>query len=271
MNDQFDRQSFLGPDSVDKLDALRIGVCGLGGGGSHVVQQSAHVGVGHQLLSDPDVAKDVNLNRLIGATVEDVEAERLKAEISRRLVHGLLPQAEVVMIAKTWQEEAALLRTCHIIFGCLDGYGERAQLEAFCRRFLIPLIDIGMDVHKLEQGYDISGQVILSMPGDHCMRCYGFITDAKLEAEARLYGDAGANPQVVWPNGVLASTAVGLAINLICPWNRPIGSTYLEYDGNRHTVIPSNRLQAVAGRPCRHYHAADVGDPFYSLPHEIAN
>lgn len=270
MNDQFDRQSFLGADSVDKLDALRIGVCGLGGGGSHVVQQSAHVGVGHQFISDPDIAKDVNLNRLIGATVQDVETERLKAEIGQRLVHGLLPHAEVVMIAKTWQEEAELLRTCHIIFGCLDGYGERAQLETFCRRFLIPLIDIGMDVHKLEQGYDISGQVILSMPGDHCMRCYGFITEAKLEAEARLYGDAGANPQVVWPNGVLASTAVGLAVNLICPWNSPIGSTYLEYDGNRHTVTPSNRLCAVKGRPCRHYHAADVGDPFYSQPHEAA-
>jgi molybdopterin-synthase adenylyltransferase len=266
MSDQFDRQSFLGPDSVEKLEALRVGVCGLGGGGSHVVQQSAHVGIGHHLLSDPDVAKDVNLNRLIGATVEDVEDERLKAEISQRLVHGLLPKAEVVMIAKIWQEEAALLRTCHIIFGCLDGYGERAQLEAFCRRFLIPLIDIGMDVHKLEQGYDISGQVILSMPGDHCMRCYGFITDAKLEAEARLYGDAGANPQVVWPNGVLASTAVGLAVNLICPWNRPIGSTYLEYDGNQHTVMHSNRLRAVKGRPCRHYHAIDVGDPFFAPP-----
>jgi molybdopterin-synthase adenylyltransferase len=270
MKEQFSRQSFLGAATEEKLARLRIGVCGLGGGGSHIVQQLAHVGVGHHLISDPDIAKDVNLNRLIGATVEDVREKRAKTGIAERLVRGLLPEAQIVAIRDMWQAKADLLRSCHIIFGCLDGYGERAQLEAFCRRFLIPLIDIGMDVHEVGDGYVISGQVILSMPGEHCMRCYGFITDAKLEEEARLYGAAGGNPQVVWPNGVLASTAVGLAVNLICPWNRSIGSTYLEYDGNRHVVTPSNRLLAIEGRPCRHYCQGDVGDPFFELAGDAA-
>lgn len=265
MKDQFNRQSFLGEGSHDRLNRLRFGVCGLGGGGSHVVQQLAHVGIGNPVICDPDVAEDVNLNRLIGATVADVQEERPKTEISERLVRGLLPKADVVQIPDKWQMQAELLRSCHIIFGCLDGYCERAQLEAFCRRFLIPLIDIGMDVHEMENSYVISGQVILSMPGEHCMRCYGFITGAKLEEEARLYGAAGANPQVVWPNGVLASTAVGLAINLVCPWSTPFGSTYLEYDGNRHTLTPSNLLGAVVGRTCKHYHHGDVGDPFFAL------
>lgn len=265
MKDQFSRQSFLGEGSQIKLNRLRIGLCGLGGGGSHVVQQLAHVGIGNYVICDPDIAKDVNLNRLIGATVADVEAERAKTDISERLVRGLLPDADVVLIPDKWQMQADLLRSCHIIFGCLDGYGERAQLEAFCRRFLIPLIDIGMDVHEMGGSYVISGQVILSMPGEHCMRCYGFITDTKLEEEARLYGAAGPNPQVVWPNGVLASTAVGLAVNLVCPWGKSIGSAYLEYDGNRHTVTPSNRLGTVAGRPCKHYHHNDVGDPFFAF------
>jgi len=264
MKDQFSRQSFLGAGSQEILAGLRVGVCGLGGGGSHVVQQLAHVGIGNPVICDPDIAKDVNLNRLIGATVADVREERKKTDISERLVRGLLPEADVVLIPEEWQKRAELLRSCHIIFGCLDGYGERAQLEAFCRRFVIPLVDIGMDVHDLGGSYAISGQVILSMPGEHCMRCYGFITGEKLEEEARLYGAAGANPQVVWPNGVLASTAVGLAIHLVCPWSKPVGSTYLEYDGNRHTMTVSNRVGVVAERPCRHYRHDDVGDPFYS-------
>lgn len=263
MKDQFIRQGFLGERSQEMLGAFRVGVCGLGGGGSHVVQQLAHIGIANQVICDPDIAKDVNLNRLIGATVADVEARREKAEISERLVQGLLPTADVVLVRDRWQMQAELLRSCHVIFGCLDGYGERAQLEAFCRRFLIPLIDIGMDVHRVDESHVISGQVIVSMPGGSCMRCYGFITDAKLEEEARLYGDAGPNPQVVWPNGVLASTAVGLAVNLVCPWGPPVGSTYLDYDGNRHTVMPSNRLGVVADRQCIHFHADDVGDPFF--------
>jgi hypothetical protein len=121
-----------------------------------------------------------------------------------------------------------------------------------------------MDVHELGEKFAISGQVILSMPGEHCMRCFGFITDAKLEEEARLYGAAGDNPQVVWPNGVLASTAVGLAVSLVRPWSTPPGSICLEYDGNRHTVTPSNRMAILTGRTCRHYDPGDVGDPFFT-------
>jgi hypothetical protein len=263
MSKQFSRQSFLGAHSEESLKELRVGICGLGGGGSHVVQQLAHIGVGNFINADPDIAEDVNLNRLIGATLEDIRVKRLKTAISERLISGILPEASVTLLPSQWQAHAELLRTCHIIFGCLDGYGERAQLETFCRRFLIPLIDIGMDVHALDKSYSVSGQVILSMPGEHCMRCYGFITDAKIEEETRRYGAAGGKPQVVWPNGVLASTAVGLAVNLVCPWSKPIGSVYLEYDGDRHTVSPSNRLQAVKDRRCSHYHPADVGDPFF--------
>ena len=263
MSKQFSRQSFLGAHSEETLKGLRVGICGLGGGGSHIVQQLAHVGVGNFINADPDIAEDVNLNRLIGATLEDVRVGRFKTAISERLISALLPKANVTLLPSQWQAHAELLRTCHIIFGCLDGYGERAQLEAFCRRFLIPLIDIGMDVHTLDKSYSVSGQVIVSMPGEHCMRCYGFITDARLEEEARRYGAAGGKPQVVWPNGVLASTAVGLAISLVCPWSKPIGSTYLEYHGDRHTVVPSNRLLALKGRPCVHHHPDDVGDPFF--------
>jgi hypothetical protein len=263
MSKQFSRQSFLGAHSEETLKELRVGICGLGGGGSHIVQQLAHVGVGNFINADPDGAEDVNLNRLIGATLEDILAKRLKTAISERVIRGLLPEACVTLLPSQWQVHAELLRTCHIIFGCLDGYAERAQLEAFCRRFLIPLIDIGMDVYAVNKSHSVSGQVIVSMPGEHCMRCYGFITDAKLEEEALRYGAAGGKPQVVWPNGVLASTAVGLAVNLVCPWSKPVGSTYLEYDGDRHTVAPSNRLLAVKDRRCTHYYPADVGDPFF--------
>jgi hypothetical protein len=42
----------------------------------------------------------------------------------------------------------------------------------------------------------------------------------KLAAEAARHGDAGGRPQVVWPNGALASTAVGLAVDLVTGWTR---------------------------------------------------
>ena len=77
-------------------------------------------------------------------------------------------------------------------------------------------IDIGMDVHGEDKPV-IGGQVILSSPGNLCMRCMGFLTDEKLAQEAARYGNAGSHPQVIWSNGVL-DHSVGLAVELITNW-----------------------------------------------------
>src|SRR5208282_851819 len=114
----------------------------------------------------------------------------------------------------------------------------REQLERFARRHLIPYIDIGMDVHDLGcSEFLIAGQVVLSMPGGPCLRCAGLITDERVAAEANRYGAAGGRPQVVWSNGVLASTAVGIVVQLLTPWSgKPPQFIYLDYDGNCGTV-----------------------------------
>lgn len=72
-----------------------------------------------------------------------------------------------------------------------------------------------------------------SMPNGPCMRCMGFLTEDVLGAEAAKYGDVGGRPQVDWPNGVLVSTAVGLAVDWVTNWtNSKKTHSYLEYDGN---------------------------------------
>jgi hypothetical protein len=55
-----------------------------------------------------------------------------------------------------------------------------------------------------------------------CLRCMGIICDDVLERER--YGAAGGRPQVVWPNGMLASAAVGIAVQLLTPWCEPTGA-----------------------------------------------
>ena len=264
MKDRNLRQSFLGADSDQRLRHFRVALVGLGGGGSHVGQQLAHVGVGTFVTADGDIVEDKNLNRLIGATAQDVLDERPKGEIARRLIAGIDPDATIVHIPGNWQSDAEKLRDCHVVFGCIDGFAARAELEAYCRSFLIPLIDIGMDVHAHAGRFHISGQVILSMPGSHCMRCMGFITDERLAEEALLYGAAGGRAQVVWPNGVLASTAVGIAIGLVTPWSDTRPSAYLEYDGDHHLMRPSNIMKIIANRTCSHYDPDAVGDPFFA-------
>jgi hypothetical protein len=264
---RLDRQSFLGPNSDAVLQAATIGIIGLGGGGSHVVQQTAHMGIGGYVNADPQSIEHTNTNRLIGGTLADVAADRPKVEIAERMIRGLNPNARIIPVPDDWLSAVDDLKLCDVIIGAVDGMREREQLERFARRHLIPYIDIGMDVHDLgKQGFLVSGQVILSMPGCPCMRCCGFITDERLAQEAARYGAAGSRPQVVWSNGVLASTAVGLLTQLLTPWYpRPPRFVYLDYDGNKGTVTPNKRMDLLKDQPCPHHPADETGDPLFDV------
>lgn len=264
---RLDRQSFLGENSGTILRNSRVAVVGLGGGGSHIAQQLAHLGVGEFVLIDPDVVEDTNLNRLVGATQQDVDEGMPKSSVSARMVLGVNPGAKVRTETTQWQTCAVALRSCDVIFGCVDSIGERAQLEAAARRYLVPYIDIGMDVHKVNDEFCVGGQVALSVPGGPCLRCMGIVNESALKLEAELYGAAGGRPQVVWPNGILASLAVGFFVHLTTPWCRPRDlSVLIEFDGNSQTVLPSTKLGYLDMNTCRHFASlADVGDPFWKL------
>ena len=258
----FSRQGFLGRDSMAIFATVRAGVVGLSGGGSHIVQQLAHLGVKKYALADHDRASISNLNRLVGATAHDVASEVLKVEIARRTILSVNPDAAVEIISSRWQEAPAKLRSCNVIFGCVDSYGEREQLERFSRRFLIPYIDIGMDVIEYEDELRIVGQVVQSFPGSHCLRCMNIVNEFKLKREAELYGTAGIAPQVVWPNGVLASTAISLFVRLFTSWGPKTETVYLEYNGNESRLIDSPRLPFILREACMHYRL-EVGDPLF--------
>lgn len=263
-----ERQSFLGVDSDARLQAATIGLVGLGGANAHAVQQLAHLGIGGFVLLDDDIITLTNLNRLVGGTSEDVRVKRPKVEIAERVVRSVNPGARIIARQARWQAVGDLLKGCDIVVGGLDHIGSKDELEAFCRRFMIPYIDIGMEVTSLPNSWEslVSGQVVLSAPGEPCLRCLQLVTEERLREEAQRYGDAGSRPQVVWPNGLLASTAVGLVVQLITPWRRdPPRSVYLAYDANLGVVTPSDRLARRRGKPCPHYPSRAVGDPMFDV------
>lgn len=249
----FHRQSFLGQHAQTLFENIQIGIVGYGGGGSHIGQQFAHIGIKQPVVFDDDHIEASNLNRLVGGTWKDVLRKALKTSIARRIYKAIFPGAKIVTVNCRWQDAPSILHGCDIVVGCADTYAERQQLEAECRRYLIPYIDIGMDIHKSGDDISMSGQIMLSMPGGPCFWCYGFLTEEKLGREAAKYGDIGGRPQVVWPNGVLASTAVGVIVELITGWTgRKNEGIYLEYDGNTGKIADHIRTQ-FCDKVCSHY------------------
>jgi hypothetical protein len=263
----YSRQSFLGAESEYILANTRVAIVGVGGGGSHIAQQLAHLGVGHFRLIDPDQIEASNLNRLVSASQDDVDQKRYKVRILEHAIRAVRPWASVTVVEKEWQKSDSLLRDAHVIFGCIDGYRQRFYLERAARRYVLPYVDIGMDVVATKPGYAVSGQLIVSLPGEPCMTCMGFLTPERLAREEEGYGEAGDNPQVVWANGVLASLAVGAFVQMMSPWcSVRAGSQWLEFDGNAQTVTPSLQMKFNVKGPCTHFSGADdIGDPFFRV------
>jgi hypothetical protein len=257
---------FLGKDAGSIFTNITAGIVGCSGGGSHLAQQLAHLDVGNYVPVDHDRMEKKNLNRLVGATADDVVLKSLKTDIAGRVIKSIRPNARVLKRPVRWQEAMQDLRQCDIIFGCVDSFRERDQLERFARRFLIPYIDLGMDIHRADNGYSLGGQVVLSSPGGPCLWCLGILTHARLEKEAGNYGQVAGPPQVVWANGVLASLAVGLFVQLICPWHPdPVMTACCEFDGNRHRV-EGNRMEHGHLLKCTHHPVSQLGDRFFTRP-----
>lgn len=260
------RQNFLGPRAAVEFDEQKIGIVGLCGGGSHLAQQLAHIGFKHLVLCDYDHVEDSNLTRMIGSRPGDAACAAKKTDVIQRTVKDISPLTIVDLIDTRWQDQAEQLRNCSVIFGCVDSLSARDELERFCRRFLIPYIDMGMDVHSNASGYAISGQVAMSLTDQPCLRCMGILRDTELAKEHARYGAAGGRPQVVWPNGVLASTAVGQFMSLILPWSPELQpELLLEYDGNRNIIRESSKSRYLKEMVCPHFPKGEgLGDPFYS-------
>ena len=270
MTDHRSRQSFLGEQSDEVLKTTTAGIIGLSGGGSHVCQQLAHIGVGNYVIVDPQAIEDTNLNRLVGGTAADVEAKSAKTEIAKRLIRAVRPGAHIRAYQDDWRNVADTLRDCDVVFGCVDSYKDRDELERQLRRYLTPYVDIGMDVGKAAGAYHISGQAALSIPGGPCLWCMGILREQLLAEEAADYGNAGIRQQVVWPNGVLASSAVGMFMSLILPWAPKLMPVLLEYDGNRGTIVPSVKLEYMP-KACPHCAGeTDIGDPFWNITKETS-
>jgi molybdopterin-synthase adenylyltransferase len=261
LTNRYIRQSFIGDQNL--ITEARIAVVGLGGGGSAMCTQLAHLGFRDFVTYDPNQRlMEKHLNRTFGATYEDVISGLNKIQLAQRTILKLQPEAKVKLHQSRWQENPQDLQTRDIVFGCVDGLAEREQLETFCRRNLISYIDIGLGVvAKENQAPYMSGQVILSLPGQPCMKCLGFINDEALAREAGEYGDAGDRPQVIWGNSVLAGAAVGIAIKLITGWHNGALPKYLQYDGNLDELKPHRRLNFIdLTLQCPHFLRNDVGE-----------
>jgi molybdopterin-synthase adenylyltransferase len=266
---RLDRQTIaIGPDSDVKLARAKVAIVGVSGGGSHVFQQLAHQGVGTLIPVDDQVLDETNLGRHVGAMASDID-RTLKTAIAKRLATGVDSSISVHEVNSRFpsREAIAALKDADVVVACLDRFDAREAVNAFCRRYLIPLVDVGMSIRSTgEHLARADGQVIVSLPAQPCLRCF-FITDALLAREQRErpagYDDNPAvhgEPQVVSMNGVLASEACNCVLDLITGYSGGRrGARQWQYEGRSGELVPS---ELPAARPgCSACAQEGHGDP----------
>jgi hypothetical protein len=249
------RLSFLGP-GFKRLRQSTITVIGAGGGGSHIVQQTAHLGVGTIAVIDPDILERSNVNRVPGSTYRDIG--RPKATVLADRFSGLGSRIVPVLSRGESDEARAWIERSDVVFGAVDGARSRNNLEAICRHALVPYIDIGLSIDVLPTGevQAIGGQIVTSIAGGPCLRCADVVTDATIVADREEYVAGAPEQQVISMNGVLASQAVNAALSLItdyAPHHPP--PAVLLYDGLLNTLTPDRHISDG----CPHYPIGSIG------------
>lgn len=252
--ERFSRQlSLFGEDGQRRIKETRVGVIGLGGIGSQVVQALAYLGVVQLVLVDDDVVEISNLNRLVGATLSDAEKKTKKVLVAERVIKAITPHAQIELLPFNLRSEQAIdtLVTCNFLFGCVDTDGARLILTELAAAYEIPLIDCATEIIPEDQELkDFGGRIIVARPGDFCAICANQIDMevAKIELESPAerkfreqhgygLGQQQPAPAVISINGIIANLAVTEFIMLVTGSREP--NRFLIYRGMRGVVNAS--------------------------------
>jgi threonine dehydrogenase-like Zn-dependent dehydrogenase len=224
MTDRFDRNlRFFGAEGQARLRATTVAVVGVGGLGTHVVQQLTHLGVGRIVLIDDEELDETNKNRYVGSYANDPVPGTPKVDIGERLANLIDRSVVIEKIAKSLYTEQALKRLASVdhVIGCVDNDGARLVLTEHCLAFSRPYFDLASDIDRDARAY--GGRVCVAINGQGCLVCSGELdlvaaredlenVHARIDRET-IYGVrsdelAGAGPSVISINGVVASLAV---------------------------------------------------------------
>ncbi|MBU2535776.1 MAG: ThiF family adenylyltransferase [Chloroflexi bacterium] len=224
-NERYDRNiRFFGKEGQERLGAAKVAVVGIGGLGTHVVQQLALLGVGQLVLIDPQDLDRTNFNRYIGVSYDDPVPGTLKVDIGSRIVKKMNPETRVVRIPDSLLSQRAFkaVIASDYIFGCLDREGARLILNELCSAYSKPYFDLASEIFSGNPP-QYGGRLCVAWDGRGCIVCYRELDVAEAQTDLmnpkvrqdrdtiygvprELLGEAG--PSVVSINGVIASLAV---------------------------------------------------------------
>ena len=182
------------------LKSLKITIVGLGGIGSFIATELAHLGIRDFVIIDNDNVQKTNLNRLIGSNKYDIGNKKTNV-VGRNIEFISNGKSKMDVISKSVVTKDAfeLLLTSDFIFLCSNTKTSRAFVNDVSKAYMIPVID-GMT--GITETF-IGSRLTFIRPNSRCLVC----TD-NLGTEEGIYLNEEPMPSVVHLNGLITSLMV---------------------------------------------------------------
>jgi len=221
----FDRQvRVFGEVGQRRLRTMRVGIVGLGGTGSVVLEQLSHLGVGQFLLIDPDIVERTNLNRLVGCSESDISKPKVDVAAAHAKRINSTIRVETIFGSVLLASVAEQLADTDFVFCCTDSHGSRAVLNQFAYQYLVPVIDLGVAIVAADRKVThIAARTQMLAPGLGCLMCgemlnseavrVDLLTDYERAADPYIIGVHEPAPAVISLNATIASMAVTMFLS----------------------------------------------------------
>ena len=235
-NPIYDRHSRLfGNVGQEIFSNLKVGIIGLGGGGSLINEWLSRLGVGNIVAIDFDRVELTNLPRVIGSTHWDAMTwltksgipwlEKLgkkfstyKVHIARRVAKQANPSIHYDAIVGNIVDEATakLLVDADFIFLAADSMQSRLVFNALVHQYLIPGMQIGAKVpvdKQTKQVGDIftATRPVLPYAYGGCLHCHELIPPGRLQQET-LSEEERRNQQYVEDENIAQPSVITLNV-----------------------------------------------------------
>jgi len=250
------------------LSKLSVGVVGVSGTGSPLVEMLYRLGIGELVLVDSDIIEIKNVGRIYNSTMQDAEEKRYKVDVIRDAVTRSRLNTSVTALPYDLFDPKAVRRIsqCDVVFGCMDSVDGRDLLNRICAFYSIPYWDLGVKLNADGNGGvdQVCCTVHYLQPDGSSLLGRGVYTLERLKAEALkraspqeyqkqirekyIIGVNEERPAVISVNTMTASMAVNDFLARLHPYRDDDNS---EYESVMLSLTQMRLISNPESEPCK--------------------
>jgi hypothetical protein len=151
----------------EKFKGQRIGIIGLGGTGSYILDLVAKTPVDKIILFDDDDFLLQNAFRSPGAPSIEMLNQRQKKVDYFASIYSNMHRWIIAYAEKITEQNVGLLKGLSFVFICIDSNSARGMIIANLRSFEIPFIDVGLGVEIVDDSLAAMLRATLGTPSKY--------------------------------------------------------------------------------------------------------